>query len=185
MCVKELTKAPVSSLKLIGVFLFLMSMFSIHLIDLVNFLCDTFNEQTVASLVRVVTDLVHLLFSCFAHIWWSGLLSSTLAMFSPQMSMNPLSETLHMYHMHIAGILLRVDLGRPLCILDLLRHCVQLTHSPPLTSFVTLTFHMFDQCVWPCPGSSLFLDWVIFSQILRVCSKKQFVGFLEGRIPHL
>ena len=46
-------------------------------------------------------------------------------MFSPQMGMNPLSETLHMYHMHIAGILLMVDLG-------------------PFTSFVTLTFHMFD-----------------------------------------
>ena len=69
MCVKELTKAPVSSLKLIGVLLFLMSMFTIHFIDLVNFLCDTFNEQTVASLVRVVTDLLHLLFSCFAHVW--------------------------------------------------------------------------------------------------------------------
>ena len=39
-----------------------------HVIDLVNLFGDRFNEQTHAYFVRVITDLVQLLVSCFAHV---------------------------------------------------------------------------------------------------------------------
>ena len=70
--------------------------------------------------------------------WWSGFLSWNLAMFSPQMGMNPLSETLHMYHMHLAGILLRVDLEPALYLVDLFWHCVRLPRSPPNVNYTLM-----------------------------------------------
>ena len=59
--------APVSSLKLIGVLISDLNVHK-HLINFGNIFWHKFNKQTVTYLVRVVTDLVHLLISYFAHI---------------------------------------------------------------------------------------------------------------------